>query len=87
MSMTCQRCTEVPSAEESLAEDVEAEREERRTTLGYVEPRAALQLLRCAGSLWLALWFTTARDPVTAATSARAGGHDDGHDSADSDDG
>ncbi|HNN92016.1 MAG TPA: DUF6178 family protein, partial [Pseudomonadota bacterium] len=58
---------EVLSAEESLAEDVEAEREERRTTLGYVEPRAARSFLAlCRQSLAGSL-LTMPRDPVTAA--------------------
>ena len=45
---------EVLSAEESLAEDVEAEREERRDP-GLCRAARCPQLpLRCAGSLWLA---------------------------------
>lgn len=39
---------EVLSASESLAEDVEAAREERRCALGFVEPRAAKGFLRLA---------------------------------------
>lgn len=38
----------VLSLEESLAEDVEAEREQRRGQLGYVEPRAARNFLELA---------------------------------------
>jgi hypothetical protein len=37
--------TSVLSAEESLSEDVEAERESRRSRLGYVDPRAAKAFL------------------------------------------
>jgi hypothetical protein len=39
---------EVLTAAESLAEDVEAEREARRAKVGYVEPRAAKAFLRLA---------------------------------------
>ena len=39
---------EVLSDAEALAEDVEAEREERRATLGFVEPRAAKSFLELA---------------------------------------
>jgi len=58
---------EVLSAEESLAEDVEAEREERRTILGYVEPRAARSFLALCRQPLAGSLLTTPRDPVTAA--------------------
>lgn len=58
---------EVLSAADSLAEDVEAEREERRTQQGYVEPRAARAFLAlCQKPLPTGISATT-RDPLTAA--------------------
>lgn len=57
--------TEVLSEEESLAEDVEAEREERRVRHGFVEPRAARSFLSLAKQ---PLGSPSAdRDPVTRA--------------------
>jgi hypothetical protein len=60
-----ERLAGILTAEEALAEDVEAEREARRGQLGHVEPRAArafLELARardCGGAL--------ERDPITHA--------------------
>jgi hypothetical protein len=51
---------------DSLAEDVEAEREERRARLGYVEPRAARSFLELAKRP-LRGADVAARDPVTRA--------------------
>lgn len=55
------------SAEESLAESVEAEREARRTEHGYVDPRAARAFLRLARTPATANAAPLQRDPVTAA--------------------
>jgi hypothetical protein len=56
--------SELLSGEESLAEDVEAEREQRRGARGYVEPRAARAFLKLAAG---ADAGTGARDPLTQA--------------------
>jgi hypothetical protein len=57
----------VLSAGESLAEDVEAEREERRSARGYVEPRAARSFLTLARRQLPASGAVPERDPVTRA--------------------
>lgn len=57
----------VLSAEDSLAEDVEAEREERRAGRGYVEPRAARSFLSLARMPLPTNARTVERDPVTLA--------------------
>lgn len=54
-------------AAESLAEDVEAAREERRAQLGYVEPREAKSFLSLARGALPADSNATGRDPVTRA--------------------
>ena len=54
----------VLSAEESLAEDVEAERDRRRSGQGYVEPRDARAFLSLARR---PLTDSTERDPITRA--------------------
>lgn len=59
--------TTVLSEAESLAEDVEAEREERRSRLGYVEPRAARSFLTLARKPLATEAVATDRDPVTRA--------------------
>lgn len=59
--------TEALSATESLAEDVEAEREERRSRLGYVEPRAAKSFLSLAGTPMRGDLANEPRDPITVA--------------------
>jgi hypothetical protein len=58
--------TEILSNAESLAEDVEADREDRRSALGYVEPRAAKSFLTLARSPVDDL-ATESRDAVTRA--------------------
>lgn len=55
------------SAEDSLAEDVEAAREERRARRGYVDPRAARSFLSLARRPRAADAGATERDPVTRA--------------------
>jgi hypothetical protein len=55
------------SEEESLAEDVEAEREERRARAGFVEPRAAKNFLSLAERPFEGEPSAAARDPVTRA--------------------
>jgi hypothetical protein len=55
------------SCEESLADDVEAEREERRSALGYVEPRAARSFLSLAKQPFTTDVASDGRDPVTRA--------------------
>ena len=56
----------VLSEGESLAEDVEATREERRSRQGYVEPRAARAFLELARQpLGDEPWSRTTRDPLT----------------------
>lgn len=58
---------DVLSAEDSLAEDIEAQREERRSGRGYVEPRAARSFLTlCQQPLGSAI-LATPRDPISAA--------------------
>lgn len=58
---------DVLSAEDSLAEDIEAQREERRSGRGYVEPRAARSFLTlCQQTLGSAI-LATPRDPISAA--------------------
>jgi hypothetical protein len=57
----------VLSAADSLAEDVEAEREERRGKRGYVEPRAARSFLSLARTPTPAGPARAERDPVTRA--------------------
>jgi len=56
--------TSLLTAEESLAEDVEAEREERRSKQGYVEARAAKNFLTLSKT---PLDKNARRDPVTQA--------------------
>jgi hypothetical protein len=58
--------TEILSNAESLAEDVEAEREDRRSAAGYVEPRAAKSFLTLARTPVDDL-ANAPRDPVTRA--------------------
>jgi hypothetical protein len=55
------------SADESLAEDVEAEREERRAAQGFVEPRAARSFLTLARAPLARGADADDRDPVTQA--------------------
>jgi hypothetical protein len=57
----------VLSSEESLAEDVESEREERRGQLGFVEPRAARSFLELARKPMTTDIESEQRDPVTRA--------------------
>jgi hypothetical protein len=59
--------TEVLTAAESLSEDVEAEREERRGRLGYVEPRAARAFLELAREPLEGDASAGQRDPLTCA--------------------
>lgn len=59
--------TDALSAAGSLAEDVEAAREERRSRQGYVEPRAAKAFLALAREPLSASSNPDARDPVTRA--------------------
>lgn len=59
--------TNLLSATESLAEDVEAEREERRNQQGFVEPRAARNFLTLARTPLTGKTATIQRDPVTRA--------------------
>lgn len=59
--------TEVLSAAESLAEDVEAAREERRSRLGFVDPRAARGFLALARRPLDAPLAASARDASTRA--------------------
>lgn len=58
---------EVLSAAESLAEDVEAAREERRSALGYVEPRAAKAFLGLAKTPITGELSAAPRDAITRA--------------------
>ncbi len=55
------------SAEESLAEEVEAEREARRSQHGYVDPRAAKAFLRLSQTPPTDDQACSQRDPITAA--------------------
>lgn len=57
--------TELLSAAESLADDVEAEREDRRSKRGFVEPRAARHFLTLAKAPLADDATTQQRDPVT----------------------
>jgi len=57
----------VLSAAESLAEDVEAEREDRRNKQGFVEPRAAKNFLTLARTPITGETAEIKRDPVTRA--------------------
>jgi hypothetical protein len=57
----------VLSAADSLAEDVEAQREERRAMLGYVEPRAAKSYLELAKRPTHTNLASEQRDPITRA--------------------
>jgi hypothetical protein len=57
----------VLTSEEALAEDVEAEREERRSKLGYVEPRAARGFLALARLPLTSDVASLPRDATTAA--------------------
>jgi hypothetical protein len=57
--------TEVLSDSESLAEDVEAEREERRAEQGYVEPRAARAFLTLAREALSGSAESAPRDALT----------------------
>jgi len=57
----------VLSCEESLADDVEAEREGRRSALGYVEPRAAHSFLSLARQSFTTDVASDGRDLVTRA--------------------
>ncbi len=59
--------SELLSSADSLAEDVEAEREERRSRLGFVEPRAARSFLSLARMPLSAGAAADARDIVTKA--------------------
>lgn len=59
--------TEVLSAAESLAEDVEAAREERRSELGFVEPRAARSFLALARMPVTGALAAVPRDAITRA--------------------
>jgi hypothetical protein len=58
---------DVLSAGDSLAEDVEAEREERRSRRGYVEPRAARSFLALCQQTLSSPILATPRDPISAA--------------------
>ncbi|HRI69269.1 MAG TPA: DUF6178 family protein [Polyangium sp.] len=58
---------ELLSASESLAEEVEAEREDRRNKQGFVEPRAARNFLTLAKTPLEDAAATKQRDPVTRA--------------------
>lgn len=55
------------SSADSLAEDVEAEREARRSALGYVEPRAARSFLALARQPLPSSAARAERDPITRA--------------------
>lgn len=55
------------STADSLAEDVEAEREARRSALGYVEPRAARSFLTLAQQPLSSSAARADRDPITRA--------------------
>lgn len=55
------------SAEDALTEDVEAEREDRRSKQGYVEPRAARNFLALAQQPLTTDAVSSERDPVTCA--------------------
>jgi hypothetical protein len=55
------------SSTDSLAEDVEAEREARRSALGHVEPRAARSFLALAQQPLAAKAAHVERDPITRA--------------------
>lgn len=55
------------SSADSLAEDVEAEREARRSALGYVEPRAARSFLALAQKPLPSSAARIERDPITRA--------------------
>lgn len=57
----------VLSAADSLAEDVEADREERRGKQGYVEPRAARNFLKLARTPLTQTATSAERDPITRA--------------------
>jgi hypothetical protein len=57
----------VLTSEESLTEDVEAAREERRAKLGHVEPRAARSFLSLARKPLKANIESEPRDPITRA--------------------
>lgn len=57
----------VLSEADSVAEDVEAEREDRRSKQGYVEPRAARNFLTLARAPLDAVASSVARDPLTKA--------------------
>ena len=57
----------VLSAADSLADDVEAEREDRRSKQGYVEPRAARSFLTLARTPLAAGAASAERDPITRA--------------------
>ncbi|MBK9260013.1 MAG: hypothetical protein IPM54_09275 [Polyangiaceae bacterium] len=59
--------TNLLSAADALAEDVEAEREDRRSKQGYVEPRAARNFLTLAKTPLATDTAATKRDPVTRA--------------------
>jgi hypothetical protein len=59
--------TTVLTSEEAIAEDVEAEREERRSKLGYVEPRAAQGFLALARMPLASDVASAERDPITRA--------------------
>jgi hypothetical protein len=59
--------TTVLTSEEAIAEDVEAEREERRSKLGYVEPRAAQGFLALARMPLTSAVASLPRDPITVA--------------------
>ncbi len=59
--------TTVLTSEEAIAEDVEAEREERRSKLGYVEPRAAQGFLALARMPLPSDVASAQRDPITVA--------------------
>lgn len=59
--------TQLLSATESLAEDVEAERDERRSKQGFVEPRAARNFMTLARTPLTGETATMQRDPVTRA--------------------
>lgn len=64
----------VLSSEESLIEDVEAERDERRSTQGYVEPRAARAFLELARQPLTAGDASEERDAITRAYFRDLGG-------------
>lgn len=57
--------TTVLSDSQSLSEDVEAEREERRSRQGYIEPRAARSFLAIARKPWANSPDAPERDAVT----------------------